>query len=441
MRDIRKELIDILIAEVKPALGCTEPVAVALACAKAKELLGEEIVENRILVSPSIYKNGMCVGIPGTERLGLKIAVAMGFVGGHSENGLTVLETLDETQVRESEKYMDTTPIDIVPAQTKDKVFIEVDLRGKNNIAKVVIKEKHDNFIYLQRNHEILLDTGEYNQEVDAKAADKNTVIKKENFMDTTNVKEIVKNVENMDLEDIKFLLDGVKMNLEIADYGLENKAGIGVGFGIKKAKEEGYMADDLMTEAMMLTAAASDARMAGIKMPVMSSNGSGNHGLTAILPIVAYSNKFPQNDEKLAKALAISHLVTGYIKNYTGRLSAVCGCGVAASTGAAAGISWLMDEDITHIKGAIENMIANLSGMICDGAKAGCALKLASAASAAVQSAIIAKQGFHVPPKNGIVGDKVEQSIRNLGKVSDEGMTVTDEVIIDVMNDINKVK
>ena len=441
MRDIRKELIDILIAEVKPALGCTEPVAVALACAKAKELLGEEIVENRILVSPSIYKNGMCVGIPGTERLGLKIAVAMGFVGGHSENGLTVLETLDETQVRESEKYMDTTPIDIVPAQTKDKVFIEVDLRGKNNIAKVVIKEKHDNFIYLQRNHEILLDTGEYNQEVDAKAADKNTVIKKETFMDTTNVKEIVKNVENMDLEDIKFLLDGVKMNLEIADYGLENKAGIGVGFGIKKAKEEGYMADDLMTEAMMLTAAASDARMAGIKMPVMSSNGSGNHGLTAILPIVAYSNKFPQNDEKLAKALAISHLVTGYIKNYTGRLSAVCGCGVAASTGAAAGISWLMDEDITHIKGAIENMIANLSGMICDGAKAGCALKLASAASAAVQSAIIAKQGCYVPPMNGIVGSRVEQSIKNLGKVSDKGMSTTDEVIIDVMNDINKVK
>ena len=441
MKDIRKELIDILVAEVKPALGCTEPVAVALACAKAKELLGEEIVENRILVSPSIYKNGMCVGIPGTERLGLKIAAAMGFVGGHSENGLTVLETLDQDQVKESEIYMDTTPIDIVPAQTKDKVFIEVDLRGTNNIAKVVIKEKHDNFIYLQRNQEVLLDTGEYNQEVDSKVADENTVAKKETFMDTTNVEEIVKNVENMDLEDIKFLLDGVSMNLEIADYGLSNKSGIGVGFGIRKAKEEGYMADDLMTEAMMLTAAASDARMAGIKMPVMSSNGSGNHGLTAILPIVAYNNKFPQTEEKLAKALAISHLVTGYIKNYTGRLSAVCGCGVAASTGAAAGISWLMDEDMSHIKGAIEKMIANLSGMICDGAKAVCALKLASAASAAVQSAIIAKQGFHVPPKNGIVGQGVEQSIKNLGKVSDEGMTITDKVIIDVMNDINKVK
>ncbi len=438
MRDLRKQLIDILVSEVKPALGCTEPVAVALACAKAKELLGEEIVENRILVSPSIYKNGMCVGIPGTERLGLKIAVAMGFVGGHSENGLTVLETLDEEQVKESENYMDTNPINIIPAQTKDKVFIEVDLRGKNNIAKVVIKEKHDNFVYLQKNQEVLLNTGDYNQEESEAEVDSKP---KETLMDTTNIEELVKNVEKMEFEDIKFLLDGITMNMEIANFGLNNKAGIGVGFGIKRAKEEGYMSNDLLTEAMMLTAAASDARMAGIKMPVMSSNGSGNHGLTAILPIVAYNNKYPQSDENLAKALAISHLVTGYIKNYTGRLSAVCGCGVAASTGSAAGISWLMDRDINHIKGAIENMIANLSGMICDGAKAGCALKLSSAASAAIQSSIIAKQGFHVPPKNGIVGDRVEESIKNLGKVSDQGMQITDQVIIDVMNDINKVK
>ena len=197
MRDIRKELIEMLIAEVKPAVGCTEPVAVALACAKAKELLGEEIEENRILVSPSIYKNGMCVGIPGTDRLGLKIAVAMGFVGGHSENGLTVLETLSQDEVEESERYMDTQPINVVPAQTKDKVFIEVDLRGKNNIAKVVIKEKHDNFVYLQKNQEVLLDTGDYNNNEEIKVADENVVERKATFMDTTNVEEIIKNVEN----------------------------------------------------------------------------------------------------------------------------------------------------------------------------------------------------------------------------------------------------
>ena len=336
---------------------------------------------------------------------------------------------------------MDTPPINVVPAQTKDKVFIEVDLRGKNNIAKVVIKEKHDNFVYLQKNQEVLLDTGDYNNNEEIKVADENVVERKATFMDTTNVEEIIKNVENMNFEDIKFLLDGITMNVEMADYGLENKAGIGVGFGIKKAKEEGYMADDLMTEAMMLTAAASDARMAGIKMPVMSSNGSGNHGITAILPIVAYNKKFPQTNEKLAKALAISHLVTAYVKNYTGRLSAVCGCGVAASTGATAAIAWLMSGDIKKVEGAIEHIVASLSGMICDGAKSGCAVKLASAASAAVQSAIIANQNCFVPSKNGIVGSSVEESIQNLGRVSDKGMTVTDEVIINVMDDMNKVK
>ena len=433
MRDIRKNLVDILKAEVKPALGCTEPVALALACAKAKELLGEEILKNKILVSPNVYKNGMCVGIPGTERLGLKIAAAMGLVGGHSENGLRVLETLDESQVKEAEKYIDTTALAISPADTKEKVYIEVTLEGENHKSKVVIRTKHDNFVYLEKDGEILLDEQPILQN--------NDVAKVEvNIMDDITIRELVENVEKIEFKDIEFLLEGIKMNEEMAQYGLNQKTGIGVGYGIKKSMEDGLLGDDLMNQAMMITAAASDARMAGVKLPVMSSNGSGNHGLTAILPIVAYNKKFPQSDEKLAKALAISHLVTAYVKNFTGRLSAVCGCGVAASTGATAGISWLMSGDIRQIEGSIENMVANLSGMICDGAKAGCALKLASAASAAVQSAIIAKQECFVPPMNGIVGAKVEQSIQNLGRISDKGMSVTDEVIINVMDDMNKV-
>ncbi|SFJ53000.1 L-cysteine desulfidase [Terrisporobacter glycolicus] len=436
MRDLRTNLVDILKAEVKPAVGCTEPVAVALACAKAKELLGEEIVKHKVLVSPNVYKNAMCVGIPGTDRLGLKIAVAMGFVGGKSEDGLTLLEGLTDEQVKESERYVDENPISIEPLETKEKVVIEVRLEGKNNTSRVIIKTKHDNFVFLQANGLVLLD------EVDgfAEKAEAQTTEKKENIMDTITIQEIVENVENLNLEDIKFLLDGVTMNMDMAKYGLENEIGIGVGRGIKESMEEGLLGDGIMTEAMLLTAAASDARMGGAKLPVMSSNGSGNHGLTAILPIVAYSSKYPQSDEKLAKALAISHLVTAYVKNFTGRLSAVCGCGVAASTGASAGIAWLMDGKINHIYGAIENMIADLSGMICDGAKAGCALKLSSAASAAVQSAVIAKQGYAVPPLNGIVGTQVEQSIQNLGRVSDKGMQITDEIILNVMNDMNKV-
>lgn len=435
MRDIRAELIDMLKAEVKPAVGCTEPVALALACAKAKELLGEEVLENEMLVSPNIYKNGMGVGIPGSKRAGLKIAAAMGIIGGHSDNGLSVLETLTSEEVEESETYMDNNPISVSPADTKEKVFIQVILKGKDHSAKVVIRTKHDNFTFLERDGEVLL-----NNEVvrNTKATSTDT---EEKLMDTVTIKELIENVENMDFKDIEFLLDGVKMNEDMASIGLDQKVGIGVGYGIKKSIEEGLLNDDLINHAMMLTAGASDARMAGIKMPVMSSNGSGNHGLTAILPIVAYNDKFPQTEERLARALAISHLVTGFIKNFTGRLSAVCGCGVAASTGAAAGLSWLMDSTQDQIEGAIENMIADLSGMICDGAKPGCALKLSSAASAAMQSAIIAKQDCLVPSQNGIVGSTVEESIRNLGRVSDKGMSVTDEVILNVMDDMNKVK
>ena len=437
MRDLRTNLIDILKAEVKPAVGCTEPVAVALACAKAKELLGEEVVKNKILVSPNVYKNAMCVGIPGTDRLGLKIAVAMGLVGGKSEDGLTLLEGLTEEQVRESERYVDTTPISIEPLDTKEKVVIDVTLEGENNKSRVIIKTKHDNFVFIQQNDLVLLDQVDGYAEKD----EVQTEEKKENIMDNITIQEIVTNIENMDLEDIKFLLDGIEMNMDMAKYGLENKIGIGVGRGIKESIEEGLLGDGIMTEAMLLTAAASDARMGGAKLPVMSSNGSGNHGLTAILPIVAYAQKYQKSDEKMSKSLAISHLITAYVKNFTGRLSAVCGCGVAASTGASAGISWLMDGNINHIYGAIENMIADLSGMICDGAKAGCALKLSSAASAAVQSAVIAKQGYSVPALNGIVGTRVEESIQNLGRVSDKGMQITDEIILNVMNDMNKVK
>lgn len=433
--NIKDKLVNILKEEVKPALGCTEPVAVALACAKAKELLGEEIVKHSVLVSPNVYKNGMCVGIPGTERLGLKISVALGFIGGHSINGLRVLETLTEEEVKLAEEYMDKTPIDISPANTKEKVYIEVFLQGKTKTSKAIIRTKHDNFVYLESDGDVLLNEQEKEAELVT------TINDEEYIMDTITIKELIENIEKLDFEDIKFLLDGVAMNEEIANYGLNQKVGIGVGYGIKKSIEDGLLGDDLLNNAMMITAAASDARMSGVKMPVMSSNGSGNHGITAILPIVAYNKKFPQSDEKLAKALAISHLVTAYVKNFTGRLSAVCGCGVAASTGASAGITWLMSKDIKKVEGAIEHIIASLSGMICDGAKSGCAVKLASAASAAVQSAIIANQNCFVPSKNGIVGSNVEESIKNLGRVSDKGMTVTDEVIINVMDDMNKVK
>ena len=433
MRDLKKEFVKMLEAEVKPAVGCTEPVALALACAKCKEILGEEVIENKMFVSPSIYKNGMCVGIPGTDRLGLKIAAAIGIVAGKSEKGLSVLEGTSKENIKKAEALMDEGKLSITPADTTEKVFVDVEFKGEHNTAKVVIKTKHDNFVYLEKNGEVLLDAEVEESNETGKTA-------KKSVMDDATLEEIIRNVEAIDYEDIKFLKDGVNMNLSMAKEGLSRKIGIGAGYGIKQGMEQGMVSDDIINNAMMLTAAASDARMAGIDMPVMSSNGSGNHGLTAILPVVAYNEKFPQGDEKLCRALAISHLTTAYIKNFTGRLSAMCGCGVAAATGATAGIAWLMGETPDEIGGAVKNAVADLSGMICDGAKSGCALKLSSAAAAAVRNALLAKNGNYAEKINGIVSEDVDTTIRNLGRVSDKGMSYTDRIILDVMNDMNKV-
>lgn len=433
MRDIRNELVEMLKNEVKPAVGCTEPVALALACAKAKELLGEEIVENKMLVSHNIFKNGMGVGIPGSKILGLKVAACMGLVGGKSVDGLSVLEGLTEEEVKESEKYLEEHTISVEPTESTDKIYLEVTLKGANHEVTVKVRGRHDNFTYLEKDGEIILD----NEPKEANTENKEE--RKETLMDKATVAEIVDNVEKMNFEDIKFLLDGIKMNRAMAEIGLKEKTGVGMGYGIKQAVAEGELGDDIVNYAMMLTSAASDARMSGVKMPVMSSNGSGNHGLTAILPIAAYNERFPQEDERVARALAISHLITAYIKNFTGRLSPMCGCGVAAAIGCTAGLSWLMNAELSQIEGAMENMIADLSGMICDGAKPGCACKLATASSAAVQNAILAKRGCIVPGLNGIVGRNVDESVRALGCVGDAGMSVTDEVILDVMNEMNK--
>lgn len=420
-----KALVDILHAEVKPALGCTEPGAVALAATRAREILDEEVVRCEIFVSPNIYKNGMGVGIPGTNQVGLLAAACMGVAGGDSQLGLSALESVDVEAMRKAVKLAEDGKVNVHVHNTTDKIYIEVNMLGENNSAKVIINGRHDQFVHISKNEEVFLHV-DVDYEVQTIS---------HSVLTELTIKELVQEVEKLDYEDIEFLLEGLNMNKRICMIGLNNKTGAGVGYSMQKAMEDGIIGDDVINRAIIMTSAASDARMSGAKLPVMSSNGSGNHGLTAILPIAAYAEKFPQSDERLARALAISHLVTAYIKNYTGRLSAVCGCGVAASTGSAAGVAWLMNLDYKQIEGAILNMIGNLSGMICDGAKAGCAYKLASAAGAAIQSALFVKYGSVIPSLNGIVGTTVEESIRNLGIVSDKGMTITDKVIVEVMD------
>ncbi|MBU5677056.1 L-serine ammonia-lyase, iron-sulfur-dependent, subunit alpha [Alkaliphilus sp. MSJ-5] len=411
--------------EVVPAMGCTDPVAVALACAKAMELVNhKEIISLDIWLSPNIYKNGLAVGIPNTNEVGLHIASALGAMGGRSEKGLEVLEGITDKEIELANKLIESDRISINIKDTTEKIYIEVKLYTEKGYSIVIIQNKHNEFVYLETDKKIILN----------KIQTDNENIKSINPLYELNIKDIISEIERIDYEKLSFMLEGLEMNEKIAMAGLSKKSGMSVGLTIYENVQKGILADDLMNGAMMLTAAGADARMSGINMPVMSSNGSGNNGLTAILPILAYHKKFSVDNEKLARAIAISHILNSYIKHYIGRLSALCGCGVAAATGASVAIAWLMGAKEQQIDAVVKNMLANISGMICDGAKVGCALKLATSASAAIQSALLALNDQVVPNKNGMIANTAEDTIRNLGILSEEGMNLTDHVILKVM-------
>jgi len=427
---IDKIIIETLKEEVKPAMGCTEPVAVALAVAKAKELCYEscqpednlEDLEVLISVSPNIFKNGLSVGIPGTDQVGLVIASALGITSCHSDQGLEVFKDVQKKDIDTAYALIKQKRINVSIADTDKKVFIQAIVRVGNSIGKAIIQDRHDHFVHLESRKGIL-----YHEEP------LTSLESHENPLFELSLEEIIQIVERLPFEEISFLLDGYSMNEAMANYGLSRPCGMSVGLTLQNTK---LLNDDVMNRAMILTAAASDARMSGASLPVMSSNGSGNNGLTALLPIVAYAKTNETSDDSLARAAAISHLVNSIIKKNIGRLSALCGCGVAAGTGASVAITWLMGGNQTQVGGAVQNMIANTTGMICDGAKVGCSLKLATSASAAVQSAILAINGVVVPAGNGIIGNSADATIRNLGTLSKNAMDNVDKVILNIMTE-----
>lgn len=422
---LKDEIKYILKSEVLPAMGCTEPVAVALACAKAREVAGSsEIDLAEVIVSPNIYKNGLGVGVPGTNEIGLNIAAALGIVGCNSEKSLNVLEDINDFHVALAHQLINSNKIKLYMGDTDEKIYIEVKIKAGGHSSRVIIQNKHNCFTHIEKDNKVLFHSTNQNTGNDKKI---------ETFY-KSRIRDIIKAIETMDYKDISFLIEGIDMNMDIALEGLDKKLGLGVGYSAKESMKKGIVADDLLNNCMMVTAAGADARMSGLNKTVMSSNGSGNNGLTAILPLAVYRRMYDVNDEKITKALAISHSINCYIKKQIGRLSALCGCGVAAGTGASAAIAWLMGGNYEQIDGAIKNMIGNLSGMICDGAKGSCALKVSTAAGAAVQSALLAVNDSIVPSGTGIIADTAEETIMNLGTLSKEGMNITDKVILNIM-------
>ena len=444
MTERQAELIELIHKEVKPALGCTEPIAVALAVAKAVDIISEncthcgdcplwrQTADFRITVevSGNILKNGMGVGIPGTGMVGLPIAAALGAVCGDSALGLEVLHRVSESAVARAKELIDAKRVAISVADIDRLLYVKATVSMGHGLeasaevnphAYAVIEDDHDKIVETSFADRILMSS-----ESGAAAKDRSTLDY------GLTVREIYDFACTADYKDIDFILDDRTLNMALAKEGLEGDYGLRVGKAIRENQLEVF-GDDLMSYAMGLTAAASDARMAGCTLPAMSNSGSGNQGITVSMPIIAYALKYGIGDEPLARALILSNLVAIHIKGYLGKLSALCGC-VVASTGSACGIVYLQGGTYEQVCAAIKNMVGNITGMVCDGAKVGCAMKVASGVSSAVQSAVLALRGTCIPSTDGIIEDDIEKTIRNLGAIGSVGMQATDRMILDIM-------
>ncbi len=418
--------IELLHREVKPALGCTEPMAVALAVARAAEEVrvgGDVPVYIKVWISSNILKNGMGVGIPGTTMVGLHVASAVAVECGRSELGLEVIREVTPEVVKRAEKLLDRKAIEINLADTDKKLYIRATAISANHTATVTIEDEHDNITSVEVDGKVKFKSASENVEE----------VSDEEFR--PSVREIFNFTREVELSKIDFILDAVKLNRAIATEGLNGTYGLQVGRTIYERMGADIFGNGLLAYSMSLTAAASDARMAGSTMTVMSNSGSGNQGITATLPVVAAAEKFGSNREELARALILSHLVAIHIKQKLGRLSALCGC-VVAATGSACGIVLLRGGDYASVAYAIKNMVGNITGMVCDGAKVGCALKVASGVSAAVQSAVLAMGGIGATHNDGIIDDDLEKTLTNLSRIGCEGMNFTDKLMLDIMVD-----
>ncbi|WFS63761.1 L-serine ammonia-lyase, iron-sulfur-dependent, subunit alpha [Pseudodesulfovibrio thermohalotolerans] len=424
---------DVLSIQVAPALGCTEPVAIALGAAAAVSLLPSKAYDAlEVAVDPNVYKNGLAVSIPGAKGLsGLDTAAALGASGGDPALRLEVLQTVTDEDVKAAKRALAEGRIDVTLIKEHQGLLIRTKAKAGDDVAESVIEGLHDNIVSLTLNGRPV-DSPLIRTRTDGEPS---PVAAMEAWLKTLTLNELMALTEQLDEDDYAFLQKGVDVNMRLAKRGLKYGLGLGVGKTLERLCRQGLIKKDMMLAARILASAAADARMSGASLPAMSSAGSGNHGLTAILPIWAVKDYVEGVETRaVLEAVALSHIVTAFVKAHTGRLSAICGCSVAAGAGATAGITYLLGGDAHHIAGAIKNLLEDLAGIICDGAKTGCALKLATAAGTAVQAALFSLQGVNVHHTDGIIGLSSEDTMRNVGTLAVDGMIQTDQTILQIM-------
>ena len=426
--EIRQQITALVRHWVVPAMGCTEPICVALATAKATEILGTTPVKVEALLSANILKNAMGVGIPGTGMVGLPIAIALGALIGKSAYGLEVIKDSNAQAVEQGKQFINEGRISIsLNEETTEKLYVEIRCTdAERNTSRTIISGQHTNFTRVEKNGTPL-------------SAPTATC---EGTLETTSpitnapaltLRTVFDYATTAPLDEINFINEAASLNMAAAQRSLEGNYGHCLGKALTRPLGKGIMGESIFSHILSSTSCACDARMAGAMIPVMSNSGSGNQGICATNPVVVFARENHNTQEELTRALMLSHLTAIYIKQHLGTLSALCGC-VVASTGSSCGITYLMGGTYEQICAAVKNMIANLTGMICDGAKPSCALKLTSGVSTAVLSAMLAMQGNCVSSIEGIIDDDVDQCVRNLVSIGAHSMNETDKQVLDIM-------
>ena len=411
---MRELYLKTLKKEVVPSEGCTEPIAIAYAASIAAEYLKGEIKEVNIYLSKNVIKNALGVGI--------EIAAALGISIQKSYKKLTILSNFTEDELKKAKEIVDKNIINIKQKNTNKALYIEVELLSETSKSKVIIEDTHTNVTLIECDDEIIMDN---NSEVSEDLEEDYNLFK---------IADIYNFAKEADFDDIKFILESAKMNEKVSEEGLKGDYGLQVGSKIIQKGNFNLFSNDASNKIIAASAAASDARMDGCAMPIMTTAGSGNQGIACSIPVAQTSRLLDKSEEELARALVLSNLVTIRIKKHMGRLCPLCGAGIAGATGASCGITYLLGGDLKNINYCINNMISDLSGMICDGAKETCALKIATGTNAAIQCANLAINGISATANDGIVAKDVEETIESIETLIQNGFKNLDDTILNIM-------
>ena len=416
------DFTSLLKSEIKPALGVTEVGAIALAAARAYDAVGGSLLHIQMVMNGGMYKNAFSCAIPGTEELGCEMAAALGALGGDWKLGLEVLKNINAGHVAQAKAL--SIPIEIEVDETKDSIYIYAEVTTTKGVGLCRIEDFHANIVYVAKDDEVLFEA-----EKKEAAAAKADVID----FEAVTVADMVDYAKNVPIEELDCIRGMIDMNCQLSAEG-EKGVGLGIWKTLSAFQNKGALGSDMIYAAQKLTCSAMDARLAGLPFAAMSIVGSGSHGILCSMPVVSYGRYMEKSEEEIIRAVALSGLITIFSKHYTGRLSALCGCVLGGGSGAASGIVMLMGGGAKEVSAAMDHMAANLTGMICDGGSTGCALKASAGVYSAYLSAMLAMEGVEIPHNFGVIGSSAEQTEKNLGRISDEGMAPMDTTIIDVM-------